>query len=362
MKINFVIFSTKLTGGTRVVMEVINGLSDLGHEVNLITFGKPEDLDWIDLKAKVHYANRSFSEKVSGFIYRKIFGFQPFPEEQTRKLIKTMPEADVSIATISYSGLAVARSDKGTPFHFYMHYEPFVREPGYLKKIIEESYYLPTKKIVNSSWLAEKIKTETGQDIVGLVFPAIDHSIFYPRKKKDKLGKEIRIVALAKYKRWKGVPEALETIKILRERGYKIRFSTFGTKFDKSMLPENVRNVEFDFVGRKANEDLAEFYSDADLLISSSYFESFPLPQLEAMACGIPVVTTRYGTEDYAVDGENCFVVEPHQPEKMADRVAEIIDNPNLYNKFSEAGIETASKFKWKKSVKQMEEILLKEK
>jgi len=205
MKINFTIFGTKLTGGTRVVMEIINGLAQKGHEINLITFGKPEDLNWIDLKADVIYANRSFVQKISGFLFRKTFGFQCFPEEETRRILRVMPDCDINVATISYSGFAVSRSNKGIPFHYYMHYEPLVRKGGYKKRIIEESYFLPTKKIVNSTWLANMIKEKTGQNITGLVFPAIDHNIFYPRKKDKKINKnkKIKIVALAKYKRWK---------------------------------------------------------------------------------------------------------------------------------------------------------------
>jgi len=40
-------------------------------------------------------------------------------------------------------------------------------------------------------------------------------------------------------------------------------------------------------------------------------YESFPLFPLEAMACGLAVITTAPGTEDYAVNQENCLVVEP---------------------------------------------------
>ena len=146
MKINFVTFGNKLTGGTRVIMEVINGLALKGHKMSLTTFGKPEDLDWINLKAKVYYANRSCIQKVFGYLFRKSFGFQCWPEEETRQLIKAMPKCDVNIATISYSGFAVSRSDIGMPFHFYMHYEPLVREDGYKKKIIKEILFLQQAK------------------------------------------------------------------------------------------------------------------------------------------------------------------------------------------------------------------------
>lgn len=363
MRINFTIFSTKLTGGTRVVMELCNGLAAKGHDMSIITFGKPEDNNWISLRAQVYYANRTIFQKIFGRLYLHAFGWQPFPEEQTRQLLEITPECDVNIATISYSGFAVYRSKKGVPFHFYMHYEPYVREEGYKKIIIKESYYLPTKKIVNSSWLASKIKEEIGQEVVGMVFPAVNHKIFYPRKKEKRIenGRPIRIISLAKDKWWKGFPDALKTIEIVRKRGYEVSLEVFGNSFDTRKLSPEVKNIKFNFVGTKVNESLALFYDCADILVSASYFESFPLPPIEAMACGTPVVTTPYGTEDYAFDRETALVVEAKQPDRMAEAIIELIENNSLYQKLRTNGINMAKKFTWDKAVNDLENILKKE-
>ncbi len=360
MKINFIAFSHKLTGGTRVVMELINGLADRGHEVSLVTIGKSKDLNWIDLKAKIYYANRTFLEKVFGFLYRKVFGFQPWPEEETRKILKIMPHADINIATISYAGFAAHRAQKGAPVHYSMHYEPLVTEDGDKKKIIENAFFLPIHKVANSTWVANQIKENTGQDVAGLVFPAVDHSIFYERKRKTPKNKDqkIKIVSLAKYKWWKGTPDALKAVQFVRNAGYDIELSMFGN-FDPKTLPDDVKDINFNFVGSLKSEELAEFYSNADILISTSFFESFPLPQLEAMACGTPVVTTKYGTQDYAFDGENSLVVEPKKPEDMAQAIIRLIETPDLYTKFIENGIKTAKRFTWESTAEQMEKILL---
>lgn len=361
MTINFIVMRSWLTGGTRFIMELINALSDRGHEVNLVSLGDEKELDWIELKGHKHFVGRTFIQKVFGFLYRMAFGFQPFPEEQTRLLMKAMPKADINIATMSYSAYAVHRSPHGVPFQFFMHYEPLVREEGYLKKIIEESYWLPTKKIVNSTWLANQIRERNGEEPVGLVFPAIDHKIFYLRHKKipkDK-SRTIKIVSLAKYKWWKGTPDALKAIQMVRDAGYKIEFSMFGN-FDPNTLPDEVKHIDFTFVGSKKDIELAEYYNGADILISSSYFESFPLPQLEAMACGTPVITTQFGTEDYAFDHKNSLVVQPKRPEQMAKAIMELIDNKTLYSQLIEEGLTTAQRFTWAHAAQDLEAILAK--
>ncbi len=363
MKINFITYQCNLTGGHRVAMELINALALRGHEMSLVTFGKPEDLKWIDLNAKVVYIKRTFLERFAGFLYRKAFGFQPFPEEETRMLMRALPPADVNVATMSYTGFAVHRSQSSLPVQYFMHYEPLVREEGYKKKVMEESYCLPIVKIANSTWLNRTIKEKTGDAVAGLVFPAIDHKIFYVRKAKQPIDKTktITIVSLAKYKWWKGFPDALKAIDIVRKRGYQINFSAFGGAFDPATLPADVRGIPFTFVGSKANDLLAEFYSDADILISSSFFESFPLPQIEAMACGTPVVTTPYGTEDYAKDRETALVVAPKKPEEMADAIIRLIEDKELYLKLSKAGTLEAKKFTWDTAAKDMEMILFNE-
>ncbi|PLX27422.1 hypothetical protein C0583_03870 [Candidatus Parcubacteria bacterium] len=361
MKINFITVSNHLTGGNRVIMELVNGLARKGHELNIVTLGNKDDLNWINIEANIIEVKRNFFQKIVGYGYRKAFGFQSWPEEQTRMLIKNMPEADVSIATMSYTGFSVARQNKSLPFQLHMHYEPYVRGEGYTHKVMKECYHLPVNIIANSTWVKNTIKKENNKECVGVVCPAIDHNVFYKRKEFKPINKNnVKIVSLSKHKIWKGIPEALKTIKILRDRGYNIEFKTFGGDFPSDKLSNELKDVIYSYEGRKENDELAKFYSEADILISSSYYESFPLPQLEAMACGTPVVTTKYGTEDYAYNNENCYVVEPKNPEMMAMAIEKLINSPEIYKKFSERGVETAKKFTWDKSVDLLESILLK--
>ncbi|MBX4189731.1 glycosyltransferase family 4 protein [Candidatus Parcubacteria bacterium] len=360
LTINFLVLRSWLTGGTRVIMELINVLTDMGHEVNLVSLGDPKELDWIELKGNKIFAGRTLIQKIFGFLYRMAFGYQPWPEEQTRLLMKAMPKADINVATMSYSVYAAYRSPHGVPFQFFMHNEPLVREEGYYKKVMAESYYLPTKKIVNSTWLKHQLKEVYNQEAVGMVFPGLDHKIFYSRdnKKPKNKSQKIKILSLAKYKWWKGTPDALKAIQIVRDAGYNIEFILFGN-FDPKTLPDEVKHIEFSFVGSKKNDELADLYRESDILISSSFFESFPYPQLEAMACGTPVVTTQFGTEDYAFDHQNALVIEPKNPEQMAKAIMELIDNPDMYSRFIEEGLKTAQKFTWEKAAQDFAAILI---
>lgn len=93
------------------------------------------------------------------------------------------------------------------------------------------------------------------------------------------------------------------------------------------------------------------------MVICPSWYESFPLPPLEAMACGTPVVTTRIGTEDYAFNEKNCLVVPPRNPKAMAEAILRLLDDESLQERFKKEGLKTARQFTYDRTVDRLEEL-----
>ena len=89
-----------------------------------------------------------------------------------------------------------------------------------------------------------------------------------------------------------------------------------------------------------------------------SWYETFPLPPLEAMACGSAVVATALGTEDYAFDGKNSRVVQPRNPEALAEALLSIAQDPAFALRLAQAGLKTAAEHTWEKAVPKLEAIL----
>lgn len=92
-----------------------------------------------------------------------------------------------------------------------------------------------------------------------------------------------------------------------------------------------------------------------------SWYESFPLPPLEGMACGAPVITTNIGTEDYAFNGENALVVPPRDPKKMAEAILELLKNEDLRERLRKAGPKKAKEFTWDRTTDTIDSILRRE-
>jgi len=93
-------------------------------------------------------------------------------------------------------------------------------------------------------------------------------------------------------------------------------------------------------------EDLPALYSQADLLVLPSLIEGFGLPALEGMVCGTPVVAAK-NTSFPEVTGHAGLLVDPTDIQKIRDAMSNVLNNPSLHRRLSQAGRERAAHFTW---------------
>jgi D-inositol-3-phosphate glycosyltransferase len=102
------------------------------------------------------------------------------------------------------------------------------------------------------------------------------------------------------------------------------------------------------FVGAVAHEELPMYYNAADVCVVPSYYESFGLVAVEAMACGVPVVASRVGGLTSTIsDGETGYLIPWRCPEPFAERLELLLDNDELRQSFGRAGREAVERFRW---------------
>jgi L-malate glycosyltransferase len=103
-----------------------------------------------------------------------------------------------------------------------------------------------------------------------------------------------------------------------------------------------------DVVVAPSQAELAAIYRGASVYLCASHYESFPLPPLEAMACGAPVVTTaNVGVLEYARDEDNALVVPIGDVAAMHAAITRVVDDPALAEGLRARGRQTASSFTW---------------
>lgn len=107
--------------------------------------------------------------------------------------------------------------------------------------------------------------------------------------------------------------------------------------------------------GGVSNEDLPHFYNAADLSVYPSVYEGFGLPALEAMACGVPVITSNLSALPEVI-GDAGLAVDP-TPEALADAMAEVLSNMSLRSELSARGLKRAKAFNWDSTARRVVEI-----
>ena len=293
MRIAYLIPHFQNYGGIRRILNLANELAkDKRNEIFLI----PEngmDCNWFDIKVNV--ANLVY-------FYSMTWDVVVFSLESQWELLKKA-QADAKI-------------------HYILHYGVLYKE----EKACIESYIQPYYKITNSTWTAKHLKKHLGYE-PPIVYGGINKRTFHPVKTKN----IYNIMTYGDLRReWKGRGD-VELIASMKPKW------KFGYMADIN----------------PSRDKIAEAYCSSKVFFSASWHEGWNWMGIEAMACGVPLVITRDGgSADYAKDGWNCLKVDVKDPYDAIQKLDRLLKDERLRNKLIKNGLETASKFTWRKSAK----------
>jgi len=117
-------------------------------------------------------------------------------------------------------------------------------------------------------------------------------------------------------------------------------------------LPERLELTdEIIFLGNVPQEDLPVLYNSAEVFLYPSLYEGFGLPVLEAMACGIPVVTSNTSSLP-EVAGGAAILVDPYNVNEIVSALYDLLTDKNLQRDMVDKGLERARKFSWDRTAK----------
>jgi glycosyltransferase involved in cell wall biosynthesis len=110
------------------------------------------------------------------------------------------------------------------------------------------------------------------------------------------------------------------------------------------------------FLGYLPEETLAVMYRLAGVFVFPSLYEGFGLPPLEAMASGTPVVTSNVSSLP-EVAGDAAVLVDPYEPQAIADGIYRVLTDERLRRDMVHKGIARAGQFSWEQSVRRVRAI-----
>lgn len=350
MKIAFVVNTTGLTGGIKVILTHANNLQAMGHEVAVIHLLKLADKPILTILAclkKIKY----FLLRLTGRNGIDWFVLKPQIEIFRLSSLAKIKSYDCLIATANETADAVCELPvgKGTKFYFVQDYENWTRAIS----LVDRTYRLPLKKIVISSRLRSIIEEKFAQPAYGPVMNGVELSDFSCSKEKEK--KPLNVLMPYHILPKKGTEIGLEVLARLKKEYPEATITLFGAYKVK-------QRIDFDhrFVYRPTGDALRDVYCTADIFINPCLEEGFGLTPMEAMASKCAVVTTDVGAiSEYAINDETALIVKPGDKEELYFAVKQLVENEILRKKISERGYESMKNHTWQKASRQLEQILL---
>jgi glycosyltransferase involved in cell wall biosynthesis len=212
--------------------------------------------------------------------------------------------------------------------------------------------------IVISEFTAKQLRQQCPslKDKISVVHDGINKDIFYRRKRK--IGQEKGyILFVSGFDVRKNVNNLLKAYLLLAQKGVKNKLLLKGVVEEgidyymnvPSIVQEMGLNDRVVIESRYMDDnDLAELYSNAALLVLPSFIEGFGLPVLEAMACGCPVACSNAASLP-EVGGDAALYFDPQDPAGMAVAMERILAEPGLKQVMREKGYANAKKFSWDK-------------
>jgi glycosyltransferase involved in cell wall biosynthesis len=330
LKVVYVVENLGLAGGIKVIVEHAEELLRRGHDVSIVSRSPVES--WMEVGVPVLVVP-SFDAA-------------------------NLPEADVHVTTWFETVVPTVRAARARRVvHFSQGYEGIYPHIAHRKVDIDEAYGQPIPKILISAHLVGLFEGRfpgpffvLPQSIRGKEYVPSDPSRDRPRRPPT-----IGIVGPFEGLN-KGIRFGLSAVRQLREAGREVRLQR------ASQLPQSEEERSFGACGHYAFgasvDEMISWYHSADVLIHPSFeAEGFPLPPLEAMAAGVPVVLTEIPS--FApIPADVVSRVPPGDAGAMARETARLLDDPGLWAERRAKGLAHANTYTVERAVTVLERVL----
>jgi glycosyltransferase involved in cell wall biosynthesis len=306
------------------------------HKKNLHFWRKAEVLEWL-AKAQLHY--RKLLRKNDYDLVHAFFGFP--------------------------AGWLCYRSAKKLPYIISLRGSDVPGEHARLKlyyKLLGPWVFKPIWRnaaalVACSEGLKKRALSFLASVVIDVIPNGVDLDRFHPPEttnSQDRLSNRsvpLKLLTVGRLSVTKRVEMLVDAARILHEDGCNVRLTIVGggafeQELKQLVLERNLSDI-VEMTGRVESEQMPQVYRQNDVFVSASMQEGMSNAMLEAMASGLPIVTTRCeGVEELIAD--NGIVTEGAEPDQIAQAIKTLADAPSARKRVSVAARERAEKFSWK--------------
>lgn len=209
--------------------------------------------------------------------------------------------------------------------------------------------------IVLSDYWREVLGSHVSEDKLQVLPNAVDPDAFDPAFGSD----PPHFVFVSNLVERKGVRELIEAIDLLRSRDVKFQVTIAG---DGPLADEvsalAARNDDVEYAGYVSESRKRELLSSGSVFVLPTHAEGLPIAMLEGMAGGNAIVSTAVGSIPEVIDDERGIIVEPGDPEALADSLEKLASSPELAERMAQrnrALIE--SEYSWDRTTDHLERL-----
>lgn len=329
----FIVESSSLSGGVRVIYEYATRLQKRGWPVFIYSLDKPPA--WFDL------------QDITWNIYRNY-------DEMTRYMAGA--KDTLKVATWWKTAYAIDKGSIDRHEAFYLvqdietsyYYRPFMREA------VMKSYGLGLKEFTCNQFVADTWSTLFPDDPEGVpcVGQAFNPQVYHPYKYNYPHTK--MFLAVSRRQALKGFSELCEVTRRVGQLDPKAELWTFGVQNGTQIGATHTKHL-----ASLTDNEVAQLYGKAGVFVCTSLREGFGLTMLEAMACGTAVACFDCDGNYFCIDGYNCLKVGKSDTKGLAEAIYAIMHDPKKREALVRGGKDTARSFDcWDKVIDRLEQVL----
>lgn len=322
------------SGGHMTIFRMIHFLEKFGHTNKIYLFdGGTTGISYLDAKvAKKCIETHFISLRANVYIGEN-----------------NIEESDVLCATSWQTAYILYKHHKTKQkFYFVQDYEPDFYPMSSERIFTEQTYKMGFKCITAGPWLFKKMSEVYGNK-ADFFWLAYDKKIYGPRTDIRRADDEIIFYGRYVTPR-RGFELGIAALDIVKKKRPNVKIGIFGWELDKRRLPFAYKNY-----GVLTHKELAKLYARSTIGLVFSMTNYSLIPQ-EMMACGLPLVEYKgSNTNEILKDNETILLAEPN-PYYVAEKILELIDNPEKRTNLTHNAQAWVSQFDWEKSARKVEQ------
>ncbi len=348
-----------LTGGTgSYVYYLSNQLQKNGYGIYVVTGANQTQDIHVNRQLDVSFLKIPKMPIVKSFMLAQSSNRKLVSVRQTANIDITHPQLPLTpnfavppnfgktlVCTVHSTWKGEAEAIRGEPYLRLNANEKFLVSFNWFLRFFEEGMLHRARKIIAVSHFTKKELTQyyhIPASKIRVIHNGVDTKKFQPaddkRKAKQEFGlnpDDIAIVSVGRLYARKGLFTLIESMPAVTKRFPKAKFIISGKGQSDEMRKLNIHAEKLGvkdsivFTGYTPDKKLPRLYQAADVFAFSTFYEHHPFAVLEAMASGLPVVTTWVGGIPETIQsGKNGFLVEPFNERQFADRILYLLEHP----------------------------------